>query len=136
MTHSVPTRLILTMVLFHPCSLLLRLPVNQAVHSVVFPPRSCTAQILPHLPTHRPAPAWHHPWLHRVKPRLRIVPSPHRRQRPLLLRLPPHLHQPPLTAPAPPSLVPPLPFSFPSPSAARSQIATSRTSRQMASSTT
>ena len=136
MSHSMPTRLIRSMVLSHHCSLLLRPPVrqvaNQAAPSVVFPPRSCTAQIPPHLPTHHPAPAWHHLWLHRV--RLRIILSPHRRPLPLLHL--PHPHQRLLLAPVPPSLVPPLPSSSPSLSAARSRIATSHTSKPMGSSTT
>ena len=138
MTHSMPTRLIRSTVLSHHCSPLLtplaRRVASQAVPSVVCPPRSCTARTPPHLPTLHPAHAWHHLWLHRVRRRLRIIPSPHRHPRPLLHAL--HLHQRPLPAPAPPSLVLPLPSSSPSPSAAQSRIATSHTSKQTGSSTT
>ena len=138
MTHSMPTRLIRSTVLSHHCSLpltpVVRRVANQAVPSVVSPPRSCTARTPPLLPTLHPAHAWHHLWLHRVRRRLRIIPSPHRRPLPLLHAL--HLHQRPLPAPAPPFLVLPLPSSSPSPSAAQSRIATSHTSKQMGSSTT
>lgn len=136
MTRSMPTRRTRNSVLSHQCSLHPKPPMHraaiQAVPSVVFPPHFCTARILPPLPIHHPAPGWHHLWLHRV--RHRIILSLHRRP-PQLLH-PPHLRPPPLLAPALPSLVLPLPFSSPNPSAARSRIATSRTSKPMGSSTT
>jgi len=109
-----------------------RRTVSQAVHTVVFLPHSCTAQVPSRLPTPHPAPASHLP---RVRARRHITHYLHKRLPPLLLH-PLPLPQPLPSAPVPPCPVPRPHSSFPSRSVAQSRIAASHTSRRTGSSTT